>query len=495
MFGNTFVNYGGPGGVRRGLIWQSGGRAQRDYRGFWYNTSTWTGAGGGYNNYWKMIPTVLSRSDISNPYPWPFSTTIGTDPTTGDPFLTIVAFTKAEKIDIDFFYDPVIYDLPIDPYYPDFKEEIFPDGSVKHYGLSKEVLNYPKAGSTYESRGGCVLRIKGSFIHVDNYFSCHRYSGLQNVALPVKDMTDFYDNMLQDLSYPSPLDFGGCKYNIRQGTYYNMPMPEFDEAPNTQQSRIYYNLTQSAPDLTGTDPYDVYAESRRTVYMDSGRSQDAQLYVPYQLFFSTAMDTCPTDEYSYRDYMDYPRTETESDAKKRIYLAQHQQQPLFNVPFINFPRYGHTPPASGKPFSTIIYPLTGQYTIGNAAYGHMDYATLPATDISKAEQIGGLYQFSVYDNNDSNSIRCVNMYNSPYYTNFNDFLVDNVSERLTVQNIPGVTGNILQPSLIKGEKYLCNVSPSAATYRTNNIESNPLMWSGRYKFLGFKGTISFFEKR
>ena len=175
MFGNRIVNTKSPGGVRRGLIWQSGGDGIPPYKNFWYNM------GGGLTGnqkpgVGKILPTIQHREDLSNPYPWPYHDTMGTDDQ-GNPLLVIYATSHAERIDIDYVYDPdYVQQNPrtvtgtSTPWY----YEGYPNGGHKDGSLQKQYHDYPTTGSTMLTSGGAVMRIKGSFIYANHYFSCHK---------------------------------------------------------------------------------------------------------------------------------------------------------------------------------------------------------------------------------------------------------------------------------------------------------------------------------
>lgn len=521
MFGNELLHYGGSGGVRRGPIWQSGNvLGRRDERNFWHTISS-IATGTAYRDHCKMIPAVVSRSPIANPYPWPYATTIGTDPVTGDPFLMVVAYTHAEKIDIDFFYEPdlVAYPPVEDPELPGIFRyaQLYPNGVHKNNALELITSGYPKAGDSYKTTGGCVMRIKGSFIYVNNYFSCHKYSGLHNVALPVATYTEYYDNMLTALSYPSDSDFHGSSFKAVPGLIHSMEMPTFEEVPDTQKTKCYINFWHSGspvPDPQTTDPYDRYREARRYLHNDILRSDDAYFYEPFQMYFGPMMDepARPANGSNFHDYMDYPRTETATDLAKRAYLESVQEQPLLTVPFFNVPRYVWSRPFGGPNdplYSTILYPQTGEYCgIEDNNVPSTLTMTIPGSDKSEPwpgvaiASVGaastltenGLEPCGFYRNDDYR----VSTPFPPYYTG----LPNRVDRTLIAPSIE-ISGdspyafefNALTPVIRKGEKYLCNVSPSVAGYRTSTISQTADMWSGRYKFLGFKGTISFFEKR
>ena len=273
----------GPGGIRRGLIWQSSNTSGGSIgwpdepvdgdTGSWYEME-FSGLGRNVlpESYRQshdpnairrpiIIPTYSGPVQIldripngadGGPYkPWPFKIVMGED-RNGNRGYACYAKESIQRIDVDFYYNPHEYwdndqgviriripgggfdEIPVSMnayenrnYSNLVNDEIYTSSVVRFF---KDYFG--EELQQYKTFGACPMHIVGSFVYVNDYFSMDSdfFHGtgagtiIPSTALPIGYYVDQFDEYLSNLNISG--NFSGASYDMPGGNMYDLDFPK-----------------------------------------------------------------------------------------------------------------------------------------------------------------------------------------------------------------------------------------------------------------------------
>lgn len=524
MFSNKIAYTQSPGGIRRGLIWQSSDmNARPETRNF--IISPYTLGFGAYsvlrsNGKNMNVPAdtyvadddrVIGVQGIRPTYQneqipsftFPYVTQVLTDPVTLQDYFNILADGYIRKFDIDLYVYPRVIkafnsngnpvDIVVETWYkssdlsPVFVnvynnvKQINQDGSGSGTGYelltpgnpasNEPMLTYPMMSSP-----SLPMRIKGTFLYVDYpyAFAGENFSSRAqalNAMIAYDTITTQLSNMLANEPMPSDSLFRGSKINSpHRGTY----ISGFNAIPAFQMtSGTRYDTTSSS-----TSTQQKWAMTKGVHY--EGLNQDFQFFFspivyPYSVYQGGMDSFCiiGKDKGLSYDELDFLKHE----------------KPVFMSPIMNLPR-------ANRVFSERLK-QTPDVDAGN-------YAASLIPHVRPLQWTAGSFSHSgtaSYWNNTANPFNpyfVINVGNDgvlmPYGLSYG-------SQRdiQTLIRFEQQTGaqfwrdeSVIQPLFNKDELYSVEVCPELAKHNYG-VHTNTFQSSGRYKYAGFKGKISFFE--
>lgn len=524
MFNNRMLYTQSPGGVRRGLIWQSSNMdIRREGRNFivdpysiTFGPLTIFDTNNNNKNLYTPSDTYVAPDDtivrvqgIRPPYlhaqnisypDFPYITQI--DYKDGAPYFSFLADQYAFECEIDMYvYPDIIANFaggsnhnPVS--YQDFTYYKSSDSSPVTLRAvhNSSQLNRNQSGSSFgyvmKTSGNpdsnvneltypmCAspslpMRIKGTLIYCDYPYAVASDNNSSDTAArgniidPIAP-TQFFSNLLSQKAYPSLSLFDGSKINSpNEGNYYALSsIPSFQ-----MDQRVRYDTTSSQ-----TSNIQNWIMTKGTHY--EGLNQD------YQFFFSPicyphsvyqgGLDSYCTISSAYGTHYD----ETN--------FLRHEN-PVFMSPIMNLPRANRVysenikegPSQSAITYSCSLHPHrralqwtsgNNQHSYGASFWNNSDFPFRP-------ELVGSAV--------DPSSVLMPYGYSVGPLTVVNNILFNNTDVCLQWSD-----ESILQPRFFRGNKYTVNVCPEIARHHFSARGRNT---SGRYKYCGFKGTVSFFE--
>lgn len=525
MFANRMMYTKSPGGIRRGLIWQSGteitpGPVDNRYHIFtpWGVTYTETNWLNPYRPYSRDIElpngfpisesgqqTIYGtatgfRVPTSNPIPlhcplYTYIPTTDIDPN-GNYFLSSFADELSYYEDVDFYLDPLETEVTdIDDNY----DEPIITLNNKNYRIinsSHELRNAPKPfnkgyymssagdcdtqlpGSSNQSYDflknvrwsypSCPMRIQMRVVYSDYPFTLSGaftggYQQARAIEFPFDACTSYFNNILDQYNYPSDSQFAGSKIKSKNdGQYYdNFEFPSFQVTPGIRKSIYNSSITDEK----------FYRYTEGALY--DGLDYGAQMYLTPLLYPAVI----GASRGNYNDYTLYLPS-VASDVTT-LYMGQHAH-PYMIPPTIKMPAITRVSYSNQGNTVTPRYGTGGARLRFNSGTWHQNEYDVPFMVTSDAHYFSADKSLLGAKGIKMNTLSTP----TPSYLHFN--------------NITGATGSFdivqgfVQPVIRKGEKYtqefrvICSKGDTKAS-------SNKGEFMGRYKYLAFKGKISFFE--
>ena len=521
MFANKITYTQSPGGIRRGLIWQSSETrpARKEQRNFFISPYTYTYGdfteligqenvksivfpSGAYTNENNEIVRVQGfRPDLLNAQPvssivFPYATTVKTDPLTGQDYLAILASALVTTYDIDCYIYPSVYKDT--SFYHKSYGELYPgyEAPIEYYYKGRQLNKHGTISANYyfEKTPGNIdsnseelqkprmitpslpMRIKGTFLFCDYAYSLsNKETGSRAAArsayIDYETITQQLSAIFSNLPTPGQGDFLGASISSPEwGNFYTLDtIPAF-----TQASGVRYDDTSNAT-------------NSRHWRMTQGVQYDG-LNCDYQFFFSPiqyphSLYDVGGDFYCILNGMTY-------DEHNFIL----HDTPMFMSPIMNLPRADYVnkqAPIKRSPDDHTVSGFGSQHL-----YPHRRAMTFTPGTFNHGYSNSFWQNNGIFKPDIATAIApCILR---PYGMDYES----RVSESVDVTSIPFNIGDheglrfndtpVIQPGYTKNTKYTVNVSPQIASHDFI-VTTNAGDCSGRYKYCGFKGTVSFFE--
>lgn len=516
-----------PGGIRRGLIWQSSKTSEIEYdpRNFLFvphgstqnlylwegNTSYYTiynGLIGNTNNLQQIRPVIDDAQKVllSCPY-YPYSTEVGTDPD-GDPYITSVGDEHSYQYEIDMIISPALQKTSRstsyleEPYYNELAsgqknwtgvQELNPDSTVNNLGLlgtqtgeclDVDVLSNVNTilNATRHSAISAPCRIKGTFIYSDYPFALSNsitggYENAKIIEFPNDLCTDYFIGILNNIQMPDISNFVGASTRTEHGgnLYDDWNMNVFNNASAQSYRKDSHDST--------SDAVKHYRYNQGTMIDSPGG--DFQLYFGPSVFPAVSF----TSGY----------TATSNMFDGQIYLPNAAS----NISITNFTK--HASPGFIGPFITTPYIILSDGTNNTATWGKKyieytsgDYTHAPGSnpwDLDR-KMIGYLTSHT----NNNSYIRNSTLGGYGYTYTLQNASSGYTPSEISIDTPVGLNNwlsGIVQPSINYHQQYLIPIFFACAKNDTvaNSSSSSTVRGSycGRYKFMGFKGYISLYE--
>jgi len=524
MFSNKIAYTQSPGGIRRGLIWQSGGEVKKTQtRNF--IISPYSLSFGSYsvlrNNGNQMtVPSDVYIADDNTTvgvqgirpgylnaeipsFTFPYITQTAYDESTETEYLSILADAYVRKFDIDFYVYPDVIqyfnsagnpvstvvetwykasDLsPVTVTLYNNVKQINGDGSGSSTGYemltpgnpssNNNILTYPMMSSP-----SLPMRIKGTLLYADYpyAFAGENFSSRAqalNAMIAYDTITTQLSNILNGYSYPSDTNFNGSSINSpHRGSYIDgfTAIPSFQMTTGTR-----YDTTSSATSATQK-----WAMTKGIHY--DGLNQD------FQFFFSPIAYPFST----YNGGMDSYCIIGKSQGLNydEIDFIQHEN-PVFMSPIMNLPRANRvfsenlkqTASSSSLSYTASLTPHIRplEWTTGTVTHsGTASFWNNTANPFNP--------QFVTYVGNDGVLM--------PYGLSYGS--QKDIQSLISFEQQDSAQvwrdENVIQPIFNKGALYSVEVCPELAKHNYG-VHTSTFQSSGRYKYAGFKGKVSFFE--
>ena len=517
-FGNAIAYTQSPGGVRRGLIWQSSNMGPRiDPRWHLFNPrqlindyriGTPQGnialpnkglpiAGASYYSAMtgKKLPIDLNRTPINCPE-YPYITTTDVDGG-GNTFITSYANERSFYQDLDFYIDPKMCNVG-EASDLDNPSEWYRNGGGGPYlirGARGQLQNsgtpygagyYEISPSDYEPTGtpttmdhvysddrisypSSPMRIKCRVV-VSDYpftlspkFTNHQYGIVSQFNCDICGA--YFDSILDAYTMPTAADFSGSKIETQDsGSYYDtFAIPVFSDISGTRKEDSSLNSSGATV---------------RQYRKMSGLLNIAQ-EPTFQMLVSPVM-------YNYGPGQDWnvflPSSYYETTAEKLTKMGKHAD-PYLLPPEIITPYVLNNP----DPYShvTTYSEQTGyNFTSGN-------YNTISST---------GGYFYDGYGTTAEERASYISPYgvfrNYPTGITFPDLHFGyHIPDTPAVDRIREYPESYVQPIIQRGQKYIQEFRTSVAVFNAQRTSSGSDYYgvSGRYKYIGIKGCISWYE--
>lgn len=524
MFSNKICYTQSPGGIRRGLIWQSSDVVpQQETRNF--IISPYSLSYGSYNvlrsngknmtvpadTYVADDNTTVGVQGIRPTYgnetiptfTFPYITQVLTDPVTQQEYYNILADGYIRKFDIDLYVYPRVIKAfnssghPVDTvvetwykssdlspvlvtFYNNVKQ-INQDGSGSATGYelltpgnpssNEPMLTYPMMSSP-----SLPMRIKGTFLFVDYpyAFAGENFSSRAqalNAMIAYDTITTQLSTMLANEPYPSDSIFSGSKINSpHRGTY----IDGFNAIPTFQMtSGTRYDTTSGA-----TSSQQKWAMTKGVHY--DGLNSDFQFFFspiayPFSVYQGGRDSYCiiGKDQGLNYDELDFLKHE------KPVFMSPIMNLPRANRVFLERLKQSPSPGAGNYAASLIPHVRPLEWTSGS--YSHSGTAT-----------------FWNNTNNPFNPYFVTNVGNDgvlmPYGLGYGSQRDIQTMIRFEQQTGAQVwrDESVIQPIFNRNELYSVEVCPEIAKHNYG-VHTSTFQSSGRYKYAGFKGKVSFFE--
>lgn len=534
MFGNTWS----PGGMRRGPIWISGNQSYKDERWVVFSPASFSSIfgktangivnampsgglmnpdmGSTYHGYQEIFldrfDTVQHTTEFDCPL-YPYETQQSQD-SDGDYFTSTFADEKSLVMEIDMLIDPyfgskcdqsgnILYptkDETVDPIQMSntlqFTNSLGQDNkiySMRDHGQGEhsltnntdKLLNYGRIITP-----PCPMRIRGFVVCSDYCFAMSSAIANKSEAIaaiagfPVDSLTQYFeDRLMTEMPEYDHSPFYGANYTSPpSGNYYqdwtlgnfldHAAAPRIDRTDNrngnlTEQRYFYTKGCLFGNNTEGNSDITFYFSPCLYPYYFSGGGSD--------LYNGDIMFRLKTRK----------RDETTAWSAAKALYGKHADpgflSPVLYVPALGRSNAGTSDGGWYRPYvrrtapgtNYVVnnnWPPTGGGSIHLQAFGSgMPNNNRHTFNICAAH---GVYQDAYSPGYGS----------VPFYFRFN-----NQSDKNYVVN-----EGVIQPKVERGEKYLQDVTSVCANYQAG-IYGNNGGFSGRYKFIGFRGTISFFE--
>lgn len=500
-----------PGGIRRGLIWQSSNNIlQVDPRQYIYTpffaanspssyahlpgqsiqtpNNGYPISGTSYRGLIQYRPIIFNRNDFVCQL-YPYRTTIGTD-INGDNFISIYSDEQTYLCEVDAFISPSMVHGDSADLEPSASNYSGPWSNIMQLtsgGVPKNIAYYQD--SPGEWLGGIInnvaqqleqirisypsapMRIKGYFLYSDYPFTLSNiatggYSQARLIDFPWDLITNNFINILDARSFPTDNDFSGCgMYSQEKGNYYNnFGVPAFQ---NNYGSRI--DKPNSNDAITKS-----YRYTSGVLY--DGLNKDYQLFLSPLLF--PAVSTSFTDDTYFwlppiattLDFSDYSKHASIGIIPPMIIMPEiatcynpgggNAVQITYNNRHFVFNQGNFTHSGLYAPYP-FMCGMTGSGYIERSALG-----AVGMTGPSSTQSAGPTPTSIIVDPS--------KMYGTRDYWQH----------------------GAVQPSLEMGQKYIQEIKTIVAkcdSFVNDSSGQYRGAYCGRYKFLGFKGKISFFE--
>lgn len=532
MFGNRIVNTMSPGGIRRGLIWQSSqaGEHKKQNRNFVvdpytyaYGSITAIDPKTGKNIYFPSGTYVDSDDTVCElagirpsyssqliPITYPnfeYATTIGQKD--GVDYLETLADQLAVRFDVDLYVYPNVMPMGNNPYSVDedmYQVSDYHKVDVQNFHNVSQIFSNKSAGNkgynikTPGNSGSNIasyrkpmcgtpsmpMRIKGTFVYCDYaYAVAGDLNSSSAIArgniIDFQSPTTYFSNILAGISYPDMNEFEGSSINTpNQGGYY-------DYYPNIM---VYYDISGTRYDTTSSS-----TSNSQEWAMTKGiikESYAGQGIPHHQFFFSPIV---------------YPHSVYQNGTDAYCVIGSdhgtsydetnflHHEMPAFMSPIFNMPRANlvysenlkYTASPDALTYTASLHPRLRPLTWSGGSYSHASGASFwnntdlpfkPSTNYADPKSILMPYGVDIGSENVlTNSMIefVIDQYNAQRWNN----------------------EGIVQPKLNKGDKWIMAVNPEIARHsfgvRTTPNSGSGGSTSGRYKYCGFKGYVSFFE--
>lgn len=474
MFGNRVTYTMSPGGVRRGLIWQSSTATPRkadprnylfDYRfngtnvlpvARYQNSQIYPGT----PVWWEWLPSFTEIREFSYNYPYRTAWTTDAD---GNNTPMIIASEYTAEMDIDAYFYPDIKELTelITTNGINYQQFYGNDsGSFKFYELMSGMTD--SAGREYGAQMSCPFRIKGTMIYTDYYFDIYQAAGgAYNIIYP-ETIWDSFESRLAQIEYPAFGDFKGSSARGKGGYTYNFPFPSFetDSTPFTRE------LVTAAGEPNYDSNQYAWTKSRRILY--TGLNNHYGLYISPAIYQTTGNS-------SLGDFGRYQwNAATPNDAILQHNLPGFDEVHLF-MPF-----------ATGNDW---IWPIRDEEGEIIRTEKHPGARPLYMETSGNYQTPGGVCMGT----NIASRI-------AANQNNLGALRGSGIAQQAR-EMVPSVTIDApdnqwiygqFQPAFGLGTKMTVEISPAVASFRTRKQTTDDIR-SGRFKYIGFKGIISFFE--
>lgn len=510
----------GPGGVRRGPIWQSSNLTPSRIDNRYHLFTPWRE---GSSSLFSEIEgnAINTKNGLPTAYAWGGATgfKIPTNQPTlincpyyiyipstaqdshGDYFLTSFGDEMSYYEDIDIYLSPVIMKQGSNT---DFDDPVI-ELNNQTYTLTnyaQEITNAPKAfakGYYTKSQGeifdeptasavkaflesqriaypSCPMRIQMRIVYSDYPFALSAaYTGgassARAIEFPFESCKDYFTGILDQYVMPSDNDFNGSGISSRNGgAYYDdFSFPAFQVESGARKSKYSSTTAQNK----------FYRYTEGALY--NGLQKSLQMYIsPLMYPMVRNTDGGTNDNYDY--YMLLPSYASDVNTNRfKAHAHPYMLPPVVSTPRISEIRYysGVADPRYN--------PITLKFASGNFTSNDNNSPFMATGDLAAFSFVQGstLGAKGVSRSTSSSD------YTTPTWPHFT--------------NPQGITGNAIdhisgymQPKIIKGQKYIQEfrvvcVKGDTHVYTGQSETSNNGAFSGRYKFLGFKGKISFFE--
>lgn len=520
MFSNRISYTQSPGGIRRGMIWQSSntGTSKVDQR--WHLFTPFRQSGALLSYYYAqnhdfqlftdgypveegsssmgLLGHMLhfhSPIEINCPY-FTYMTEVEPD-AFGNPYYKTFGDQKCFYEDIDFKINPQMCNVgePNSDAVLNFDSEYNAytvGGDGNHYQITSAPVAYSKGYSTssvgecqdnYTSDGtyktlnaerisypSCTMRIKARVVYADYPFALSaNFTGGHAAALamelPYDDITAWFKNYLDQYTIASDTEFKGATTSSKDhdSVYYqDFAMPSLTRDNNIRDERS----------TNASDSHKWFRYTEGCVY--NGPHKDFQMYITPLLY--PAVSRIQASGSSANDYTLY-LPNIASDINPNL-MAKHANPyiipPEIICPELNYIQYGAGPSATPH-------------------YHNRHYRFVAG--------------------NIRNNLQTT----APLYTSFrgNNYIRDSLlgARGVTISNLTSVapqpntitflnpygrtsgrdtfSGACVQPKIVKGTKYTQPFEVIVA--KADTTENGQGALSGRFKLIGIKGKISFFE--
>ena len=360
----------------------------------------------------------------------------------------------------------------------------------------------------------CFMRIKGRLYFSDFPFVNRTLP--TRLDFPSSNVTTWFLNQMATYTPPSDDDFigAGAKRNNVNGNAFYTPfkMKDLPACPGEYVNE--YTNSSASNDY----PYYQYQYAKGILYEDNDDTLQQMLFMPisYPMVSTTFGANATTGVYSQSngDYICRVTGVQDYQSQYNTDLFFKHSIPGFVPPIISLP---------GKIRSLTPDPNTAGFSNID---GQLSYFEFNPNMVSTQQNITTSYQYPKFcglDNQSGNYLR-MSTVGVPQYSfnqthtaqnqrqpqNFTPIVFTDINRasRLwadtTIQLVDKYINGFLQPSVKYHEKYIQNVDCAVARCITSKIGNHSIRdpethqyeaigWSGRYKFIGFKGKISYFE--
>lgn len=533
MFGNRMLYTWGPGGVRRGLIWQSSsaGASPEDPR-FWCFTPYRTNGGNSdiYDANGNVLVSLPNGYNVENTnyhgvtgFKIPINTpiqinvpqyiyvpTYDTDPN-GNPFLSSFGDENSYYEDIDFYIDPQMLTAGGQNRQPELEiqgrdtqyvkrhyvtlynnYQLTNGPSVKAYGYIAnsigEVLEPRPSGDSYAigiwdilnrlrpSFPSCPMRIQMRVVYSDYAFAMSgAFSGGQSAAdsleFPFSLCNSYLTNILNGYNVPTDQYFNGSGIQSKlHGSFYqNFNVPTFQ--PISADRTETYALTSQT--------HKFYRYTKGALY--EGLNNDFQMYVSPVMYPGVYNIDGPgmVNDYTIHLPSVASGVNTQNFGK---HASPYMLPPIIKTPYLKDIIYYGSGNQTPEYYATRMGFTSG--TITSNSDSNVNAATTFMT--------GEINSFSALRTSilGAQGVSRINTLDNPNFT-YEDLIQNLEPNRQRTDQITGY----LQPVVNKGTKYTQEFEVITAKGDTTSrpLGTSDGALSGRFKYIGLKGKISWYE--
>ena len=538
MFGYTW----GPGGIRRGPIWQSSNTASPMNNWFFFNTPPGSIAcngtarsdivvatmGGGLrlpdlgssiHGFQELRPDLSGHTEFSVPSEYyKYETHINTASDPDGSFTDILADERSMVIDVDLYVSPYygyLCDTSGNILHPAITESTIAGQTYKTYknilqltnslGINNRVPSIISTGQGVSSLTNnvdkilchdralippCAMRIRGKMVYSDYCFAMARVASGDATAskaaiadFPVDTITQYLEQKLNDEmpSYNHNGFIGSSFSSPGSGNYYQ------DWTLGGYQDHTTFRCIRSdnSADKQATQHYH-YCHGNVYGNTAEGVSDFTFYFSPciYPMYYQNPYTGGGTGDQRMTLANSHSQ-ETTSRGEARALFIKHADpgflSPRFCVPVITQATIDPVP-SGGTPDSWELPYIKTQHGEFKTNNWSQDYTYLQSTPLSSGTGNRSINQLCICADNGVRE----DSYGGGYYTQPHNIVFNNPGP-----DFYNFSYGIIQPKVVAGTQYLQDVNPCCASYEA--VSGTNGGFSGRYKFVGFKGTISFFE--